>query len=93
MSAILSLSRLSKSFGAIVIADQLDLELAEGEALGMLGPNGAGKTTIFGMITGTLAPDWAGSISPDATSRRCRRHSAAGSASPAPSRFRSHSAA
>ena len=57
MSAILSLSRLSKSFGAIVIADGLDLELAEGEALGMLGPNGAGKTTIFGMITGTLAPD------------------------------------
>jgi branched-chain amino acid transport system ATP-binding protein len=57
VSAILSLSRLSKSFGAIVIADELDLELAEGEALGMLGPNGAGKTTIFGMIAGTLAPD------------------------------------
>jgi branched-chain amino acid transport system ATP-binding protein len=57
VSAILSLSRLSKSFGAIVIADEIDLDLGEGEALGMLGPNGAGKTTIFGMITGTLPPD------------------------------------
>src|ERR1700736_2291379 len=57
VSAILSLSRLSKSFGAIVIADEIDLELGDGEALGRLGPNGAGKTTIFGMITGTLPPD------------------------------------
>ena len=57
MSAILSLKGISKSFGAVVIAENLDLELAEGEALGMLGPNGAGKTTLFGIITGTLAPN------------------------------------
>ncbi len=57
MSAILALERISKSFGAVVIADELDLELAEGEALGMLGPNGAGKTTLFGIITGMLAPN------------------------------------
>jgi branched-chain amino acid transport system ATP-binding protein len=41
----------------VVIADRLDLALAEGEALGMLGPNGAGKTTLFGIITGTIAAD------------------------------------
>jgi branched-chain amino acid transport system ATP-binding protein len=57
MANILSLEAISKSFGAIVIADGLDLELAEGEALGMLGPNGAGKTTLFGIITGTIAAD------------------------------------
>ena len=57
MANILSLEAISKSFGAVVIADRLDLALAEGEALGMLGPNGAGKTTLFGIITGTIAAD------------------------------------
>jgi branched-chain amino acid transport system ATP-binding protein len=57
VSAILSLEKVSKSFGAVVIAEKMDLTLSEGEALGMLGPNGAGKTTLFGIITGTLAPD------------------------------------
>jgi branched-chain amino acid transport system ATP-binding protein len=58
MSApILALDRISKRFGAIVIADKLDLELAEGESLGIIGPNGAGKTSIFGIINGILAPD------------------------------------
>jgi branched-chain amino acid transport system ATP-binding protein len=57
VSVILSLEKISKSFGAVVIADKMDLTLSEGEALGMLGPNGAGKTTLFGIITGTLPPD------------------------------------
>jgi branched-chain amino acid transport system ATP-binding protein len=56
VNAILSLKGICKSFGAVVIAENLDLELGEGEALGMLGPNGAGKTTLFGIITGMLAP-------------------------------------
>jgi branched-chain amino acid transport system ATP-binding protein len=56
VSAILALQGICKSFGAVVIAENLDLELAEGEALGMLGPNGAGKTSLFGIITGMLAP-------------------------------------
>src|ERR1700728_679914 len=57
VNAILSLKGIYKSFGAVVIAEDLDLHLAEGEALGMLGPNGAGKTTLFGIITGMLAPN------------------------------------
>jgi branched-chain amino acid transport system ATP-binding protein len=57
MSPILSLSKISKRFGAVVIADALDLDLADGEALGIIGPNGAGKTTLFGIATGTVAPD------------------------------------
>jgi branched-chain amino acid transport system ATP-binding protein len=56
VSAILSLKGICKCFGAVVIAENLDLNLGEGEALGMLGPNGAGKTTLFGIITGMLAP-------------------------------------
>ncbi len=58
MSApILALEKVSKRFGAIVVAEAIDLALAEGEALGIIGPNGAGKTTLFGIISGTLAPD------------------------------------
>jgi branched-chain amino acid transport system ATP-binding protein len=57
MPPILALDKISKRFGAIVIADALDLALEPGEALGIIGPNGAGKTTLFGIMTGTLAPD------------------------------------
>lgn len=57
MAHILSLQGVSKSFGAVVIADGLNLGLEQGEALGMLGPNGAGKTTLFGMICGSVPVD------------------------------------
>jgi branched-chain amino acid transport system ATP-binding protein len=54
---ILALDQISKRFGAIVIADGIDLALGAGEALGIIGPNGAGKTTLFGIISGTVPPD------------------------------------
>ena len=57
MPAILAFEKISKRFGAVVVARALDLALAEGEALGIIGPNGAGKTTLFGIATGTVAPD------------------------------------
>lgn len=57
MSTILALEKISKRFGAVVVANGIDLSLGNGEALGIIGPNGAGKTTLFGMITGTVAPD------------------------------------
>jgi branched-chain amino acid transport system ATP-binding protein len=54
---ILALEKISKRFGAIVIAAGIDLALGAGEALGIIGPNGAGKTTLFGIISGTVRPD------------------------------------
>jgi branched-chain amino acid transport system ATP-binding protein len=54
---VLRISNLSKSFGAIKVADGIDLVVSEGEALGILGPNGAGKTTLFNLISGSLHPD------------------------------------
>src|SRR5690348_11884169 len=57
MPTILALDKVSKRFGAIVIANGIDLALDEGEALGIIGPNGAGKTTLFGIMTGTVAAD------------------------------------
>src|SRR5262247_4505540 len=56
MPVILAFEKISKRFGAVVVARALDLALAEGEALGIIGPNGAGKTTLFGIAAGTVAP-------------------------------------
>jgi branched-chain amino acid transport system ATP-binding protein len=57
MSTILELDHVQKAFGAVIVANDLSLELEQGEALGIIGPNGAGKTTMFNLITGTLRPD------------------------------------
>jgi branched-chain amino acid transport system ATP-binding protein len=55
--AILSLQGVSKSFGALKVADDVSFALQPGEALGIIGPNGAGKSTLFNLITGNLRPD------------------------------------
>jgi len=79
MAPILALDGISKRFGAVVVADGIDLTLADGEALGIIGPNGAGKTTLFGMIAGTVRPDkgrvlFAGDdITKASPERRCRK--------------------
>ena len=57
MAAILALENISKSFGALKVADGITLSVAEGETLGILGPNGAGKTTLFNLISGDLRAD------------------------------------
>jgi branched-chain amino acid transport system ATP-binding protein len=57
MPPILAFEKICKRFGAVVVAQDIDLALHEGEALGIIGPNGAGKTTLFGIATGTVAPD------------------------------------
>ncbi|MEM9435196.1 MAG: ABC transporter ATP-binding protein [Pseudomonadota bacterium] len=57
MHTILKLDALCKAFGAVIVADELSYEVAQGDALGVIGPNGAGKTSMFNLITGTMAPD------------------------------------
>lgn len=57
MSVLLSVSGLSKSFGAVVVADRTSFEVETGSAVGVLGPNGAGKTSLFNLVTGALQPD------------------------------------
>lgn len=57
MTAFLQLDKVSKSFGAVTVADELSYDLNAGEALGIIGPNGAGKTSMFNLITGTLRTD------------------------------------
>jgi branched-chain amino acid transport system ATP-binding protein len=58
---ILRLAGVSKRFGAVVVADNIDLDVANGEALGIIGANGAGKSSLFNLITGVVTPD-AGTI-------------------------------
>jgi branched-chain amino acid transport system ATP-binding protein len=53
---LLAARALSKHFGGLKAVDQVDLELRQGEILGVIGPNGAGKTTLFSLIAGSLAP-------------------------------------
>jgi branched-chain amino acid transport system ATP-binding protein len=54
---ILTLKSLRKSFGSLRVIDDLDLGVADGEALGIIGPNGAGKSTLFNLIAGLVKPD------------------------------------
>ena len=47
---------LYKSFGALRVAEGIDLRLAQGARQALIGPNGAGKTTLLNLITGALPP-------------------------------------
>jgi branched-chain amino acid transport system ATP-binding protein len=54
---LLKLTGVSKRFGAVVAADQVDLTVSRGEALGIIGANGAGKSSLFNLITGVIQAD------------------------------------
>ena len=55
--SFLSLEKLNKRYGALVVTDAVSFNVAKGEIVGILGPNGAGKTTLFNLIAGTVRPD------------------------------------
>ena len=53
----LSTRGLDKSFGSLVVAKDIALDLPQGERYALIGPNGAGKTTLINLITGMIEPD------------------------------------
>ncbi len=57
MTMALETQGLRKSFGGVLVIDDLSISVKEGEALGVVGPNGAGKTTWFNLITGAVHAD------------------------------------
>jgi branched-chain amino acid transport system ATP-binding protein len=55
--ALLALERLRKAYGALVVTDDVSLDIRPGELHAIIGPNGAGKTTLVHQISGLSRPD------------------------------------
>jgi branched-chain amino acid transport system ATP-binding protein len=55
-SALLKVEGLQKRFGGITALTDYDVEIRQGELVGLSGPNGAGKTTVFNLLSGVLNP-------------------------------------
>ncbi|MBZ9536401.1 ABC transporter ATP-binding protein [Cytobacillus oceanisediminis] len=53
---LLQMKNVGISFGGLKAVSAIDVELNQGELIGLIGPNGAGKTTTFNMLTGVYAP-------------------------------------
>lgn len=78
MQPLLAVDGLRKRYGSVTVTDDLSLQLAPGEALGVIGPNGAGKSTLFNLIAGGVRADagrihFAGvEVTGEPVHRRCR---------------------
>jgi lipopolysaccharide export system ATP-binding protein len=58
---LLRSENLLKKYGSRTVANNVSVQVQQGEIVGLLGPNGAGKTTTFYMIVGLIKPN-AGNI-------------------------------
>lgn len=54
---LLRSQNLLKKYGSRIVANNVSVEVQQGEIVGLLGPNGAGKTTTFYMIVGLIKPN------------------------------------
>ncbi|MBQ2000504.1 MAG: ABC-F family ATP-binding cassette domain-containing protein, partial [Clostridia bacterium] len=54
---ILSVDKISKSFGGDTLFSDVTFEIKDNDKFGFIGPNGAGKTTLFRILTGQIDPD------------------------------------
>lgn len=57
MTDLLSVTGVSKRFGAVVAADAISMSAGSGSLISLIGANGAGKTTFVNIVTGYLKPD------------------------------------
>jgi branched-chain amino acid transport system ATP-binding protein len=55
--AVLQLENVRKKFGALVVTDDLTIDILPNELHAVIGPNGAGKTTLINQMSGLIAPD------------------------------------
>ena len=56
-AAGLAVREVTVSFGGIKALEDVSVDVAGSEVVGVIGPNGAGKTTLFNVICGFVAPD------------------------------------
>ncbi|MBF8304452.1 MAG: transporter binding protein, partial [Dehalococcoidia bacterium] len=56
MNPIARLNAVSKLYGNFTAVNNLNLEIRDGEILGLIGHNGAGKTTTLKMMVGLITP-------------------------------------
>jgi branched-chain amino acid transport system ATP-binding protein len=56
MTALLSATDLSRSFGGVHAVRDMGIEVQEGSITGLIGPNGAGKSTLFNLLSGVIRP-------------------------------------
>lgn len=56
MSTVLETRDVTHSFAAVKAADHLNVQLNEGQIVGIVGPNGSGKTTFVNIVTGYVKP-------------------------------------
>ncbi|RMG59478.1 MAG: ABC transporter ATP-binding protein [Deltaproteobacteria bacterium] len=56
MKPLLETRGVTKRFGAVVAAEKVNVQVREGEVVGIIGANGAGKTTFVNIITGYVKP-------------------------------------
>jgi branched-chain amino acid transport system ATP-binding protein len=54
--SLLSVDKVTKSFGGLTAVKDVSMSIEKGELVGLIGPNGAGKTTFFNLLTGVYAP-------------------------------------
>ena len=57
MTALVELRNIVKTFGGVHAVENVSMELAEGEVLGLLGHNGAGKSTLIKILSGVFPAD------------------------------------
>jgi ABC-2 type transport system ATP-binding protein len=55
---VIETRKLTKRYGNLIAANEIDLKLDEGDVFGFIGPNGSGKTTTMRMIATLLNPDY-----------------------------------
>src|ERR1051326_5088053 len=53
---MLTLARITKSFAARTLFEDVSLQVNRGDRVGLVGPNGAGKSTLFSLILGEAFP-------------------------------------
>lgn len=69
---VLKAEHLGITFGGLKAVSDFNMEIHEGELMGLIGPNGAGKTTVFNLLTGVYVPTEGHSISAGRSSTASR---------------------